>query len=77
MWFLCLYATDGIDLRAALRSGASPEQPASTIRAGWRRRDDRGAEVRLALGTTRENVQVIPVKALRQNPHLEMHTRGG
>ena len=77
MWFLCLYATDGIDLRAALRSGASREQLSSTIREGWRRRDDRGAEVRLALGTTRETVQVIPVKALRQNPHLEMHTRGG
>ena len=23
MWYLCLYATRGIDLRAALRSGAS------------------------------------------------------
>ena len=77
MWFLCLYATNGFDLRAALRSGASAEQLSSMIREGWTRRDDRGAEVRLALGTTREDVPVIPVKALRQNPHLEMHTRGG
>jgi GTP 3',8-cyclase len=77
MWFLCLYATDGLDLRAALRSGAGPEQLRSMIQDGWSRRDDRGAEVRLALGAKRENVPVIPVKALRQNPHFEMHTRGG
>jgi len=77
MWFLCLYATHGVDLRAALRSGANTEQLRSIIQEGWKRRDDRGAEVRLALGATRENVPVIPVKALRQNPHFEMHTRGG
>jgi GTP 3',8-cyclase len=77
MWFLCLYATTGVDLRAALRSGASPDQLRSMIQEGWKGRADRGAEARLALGETRENVPVIPVKALRQNPHLEMHTRGG
>jgi cyclic pyranopterin phosphate synthase len=33
-----------------------------------------GAEVRLALGERRA---FVPVNALRQNPHLEMHTRGG
>jgi cyclic pyranopterin phosphate synthase len=77
MWFLCLYATEGVDLRAALRSGATADQLRTLVREGWQSRDDRGAEVRLALGDQRSTVPVIPVKALRRDPHLEMHTRGG
>jgi GTP 3',8-cyclase len=77
MWFMCLYATEGVDLRAALRSGATPDELRALVSDGWRSREDRGAEVRLALGSTRANVPVIPVKALRRDPHLEMHTRGG
>ncbi len=70
MWYLCLYATCGIDLRAPLRQGASPDELRALIAAGWRRRDDRGAEDRLALG--------VPVQdLLKKDPHLEMHTRGG
>ena len=53
MWYLCLYATRGTDLRAALRGGASAEELKALIRAGWTSRDDRGAEVRLALGDRR------------------------
>jgi GTP 3',8-cyclase len=74
MWFLCLYATHGIDLRAAIRGGASIEELRNLIAAGWQARDDRGAETRLALGERRA---FVPIKALRQDPHLEMHTRGG
>jgi len=44
------------------------------IRGGWTARDDRGAEQRLALGDRRA---FVPVKALKKDPHLEMHTRGG
>jgi cyclic pyranopterin phosphate synthase len=74
MWFLCLYAARGVDLRAAVRGGASPDELRALIGEGWRQRDDRGAEQRLALGDRRA---FVPIRALRQDPHLEMHTRGG
>jgi cyclic pyranopterin phosphate synthase len=74
MWYLCLYATRGIDLRAALRGGASIEELKAIITEGWSGRTDRGAETRLALGDRRA---FVPVSTLKKNPHLEMHTRGG
>ena len=74
MWFLCLYAARGIDLRGAVRRGATVDELAELISAGWRARDDRGAETRLGLGDRRG---FVPIKELRQDPHLEMHTRGG
>ena len=74
MWYLCLYATEGIDLRGALRSGASPETLGTMIRGTWERRQDRGAEERLASGA---RTALIPLDRLRRDPHLEMHTRGG
>ncbi len=77
MWYLCLYASRGTDLRAALRNGARADELRTLIAAAWTSRNDRGAEIRLALGDRRASVPVIPVKSLRQDPHLEMHTRGG
>lgn len=74
MWYLCLYATRGTDLRAALRGGASVEELKAIISDTWRARTDRGAETRLALGDRRA---FVPVTTLKKNPHLEMHTRGG
>jgi len=74
MWYLCLYATRGTDLRAALRAGATAEQLKAMIAAAWQARADRGAETRLALGERRA---FVPLSTLKQNPHLEMHTRGG
>jgi GTP 3',8-cyclase len=74
MWYLCLYATRGIDLRAALRGGASVEDLKELLASAWTVRDDRGAETRLALGERRA---FVPVSTLKKNPHLEMHTRGG
>jgi cyclic pyranopterin phosphate synthase len=74
MWYLCLYATQGMDLRAAVRRGASVDELTELIAGGWRGRADRGAEARLALGDRRA---FVPLKTLRQDPHLEMHTRGG
>ena len=73
MWYLCLYARQGFDLREALRSGATDAELAALITKTWRARDDRGAEDRLA----REQRQAIPIDELHSNPHLEMHKRGG
>jgi cyclic pyranopterin phosphate synthase len=74
MWYLCLYAQDGIDLRTPLRDGASKEEIASLVTSGWARRMDRAAEERKELGR-RETL--IQSERLRRDPHLEMHTRGG
>jgi cyclic pyranopterin phosphate synthase len=73
LWFTCLYAGTGLDLRRALRAAATPEEIAALIRSGWEARRDRGAEDRLA-GRDRT---LIPLERLRRDPHLEMHTRGG
>ncbi|HEY7290980.1 MAG TPA: GTP 3',8-cyclase MoaA [Vicinamibacterales bacterium] len=75
VWYLCLYAARGLDLRGPLRQGASPDQLRSLIAGGWEARQDRGAEQRLALGDRRAFVPVQDL--LRRDPHLEMHTRGG
>lgn len=74
LWYLCLYATQGADLRGLLRAGASEEELRGTIVSRWKARDDRGAEARLAL---RNRAPFIPLKTLKADPHLEMHTRGG
>lgn len=74
MWYLCLYAQKGIDLRQPLRSGASREEIKSAIVSGWTKRKDRGAEERKELSSRGTLVQI---EKLRKDPHLEMHTRGG
>ncbi|HLF50635.1 MAG TPA: GTP 3',8-cyclase MoaA [Methylomirabilota bacterium] len=74
MWYLCLYATKGTDLRKALRGGASRDELKSLIVPAWEGRADRGAEQRLALAERRPLVQI---GELKRDPHLEMHTRGG
>ncbi len=71
---LCLYATNGLDLRTPLRADASPEALAAIIARHWQQRTDRGAESRLA---DRARDAFIPADSLRRDPHLEMHTRGG
>jgi cyclic pyranopterin phosphate synthase len=74
LWYLCLYAQSGIDLRQILRAGASREELASRIASVWRGRNDRGAELRAATG---HRGVLVGIEQLRQDPHLEMHTRGG
>ena len=74
LWYLCLYAPQGTDLRGPLRAGASAEALAHLIRATWEARTDRGAEERVV---SRDRSPLIPVDRLRRDPHLEMHTRGG
>jgi cyclic pyranopterin phosphate synthase len=44
--FTCLFAVDGHDLRAPLRSGATDEELAAEIAALWRSRDDRYSDLR-------------------------------
>lgn len=74
VWYLCLYAARGVDLRGPLRGGVSDEALRDLITSVWHARTDRGAENRLDV---RERAPLIPLKALKRDPHLEMHTRGG
>jgi GTP 3',8-cyclase len=74
VWLLCLYATTGTDLRRPLRAGATREDLQRVIGAIWPVRADRGAEERLDMD---RETTLIPVRSLRRDAHLEMHTRGG
>jgi cyclic pyranopterin phosphate synthase len=74
MWYLCLYARDGVNLRDLLRDGITPEEMVERIRQVWTGRDDRGAEMRLSEPQRRALYQI---EELQQDPHREMHTRGG
>lgn len=74
MWFRCLYAEQGTDLREPLRSGASDEGLTAIIRRAWTARADRGAELRLA---SPHRAALYQIDGLRTDPHREMHTRGG
>ncbi len=74
MFYLCLYADTGLDLRELVRSDASDDEIANAIARAWRARSDRGAEARAAM---RERGVLYQVEGLRSDPHREMHTRGG
>lgn len=74
LWYQCLYANAGVDLRKVLREEASSEDISALISATWQVRTDRGAEHRLASG---DRAPLIALDSLRRDPHLEMHTRGG
>ncbi len=74
LWYTCLYAQQGLNLRDPLRAGESPADLAERIRAVWLRRVDRGAMERLA---QHERGPALDRSRLRQDPHLEMHTKGG
>ncbi|MFT3836517.1 MAG: GTP 3',8-cyclase MoaA [Myxococcaceae bacterium] len=75
MWFRCLYAAKGTDLKTPLRQGLPKAELTELIRGTWEKRRDRGAEERLAL-RERRGPLASPVD-LTRDPHLEMHTRGG
>jgi cyclic pyranopterin phosphate synthase len=74
VFYRCLYAEDGLDLRERLRGGTSDEELRDLIAQRWRERVDRGAEERLAAPGRGALYQL---SALREDPHREMHTRGG
>jgi cyclic pyranopterin phosphate synthase len=73
-WYQCLYAPTGMDLKALVRGGASRDAIADAVTRAWTGRADRGAEERTAAA---HRGPIVPVDALRRDPHLEMHTRGG
>jgi GTP 3',8-cyclase len=74
MWLQCLYARSGLDLRGPLREGKTAEEVAALVTTAWSGRADRGAEER---SFAADRGPIIPVSALKKDPHLEMHTRGG
>jgi cyclic pyranopterin phosphate synthase len=77
LWFRCLYARHGTDLRGPLRRGASREDLSELVAHTWRQRGDRGAEDRLRLAAPERVRRLVAPTELRGDPHLEMHTRGG
>jgi cyclic pyranopterin phosphate synthase len=77
-WYLCLYAMSGTDLSKPLRTGATPDEIREIIRSGWAARRDRGAEERKMLERVGlRDGGLIGIERLREDPHLEMHARGG
>jgi len=77
VWLLCLYTENGVNLREMLRSGKSVEEIALHIEQIWNNRTDRGAEDRRLLDASGTRQSLYQIQDLRQNPHREMHTRGG
>ncbi|HMN92368.1 MAG TPA: GTP 3',8-cyclase MoaA [Hydrogenophaga sp.] len=65
--YLCLFASQGHDLRELLRGGASDQEMASAIGAIWQQRDDRYSELRASL----------PADASRGARRVEMSYIGG
>ena len=74
VWYRCLYAREGTDLRGPLRAGVDADGLRALIDDAWRARTDRGAEERLS---AEDRTSLIPIETLQAKPHLEMHTRGG
>ncbi len=74
LWYLCLYASEGRDLRSRIRAGADREELTDYVRSTWGQRADRGAEER---ASTPARSALFQIDDLRQDPHREMHTRGG
>jgi len=66
VFYTCLFAANGTDLRGALRAGASDEELVSLVRAAWNGREDRYSELREALRSREQPLQKI-----------EMHYIGG
>lgn len=54
-WYTCLFAEDGTDIRELLRSGASDELIAMTLKMVWEVRDDRYSEERSRTGNRTRN----------------------
>jgi cyclic pyranopterin phosphate synthase len=83
VWYRCLYATGGTDLRKLLRGvpvnagavrEAADSEIADVVAEAWRGREDRGAEER---ASRNHREAFLTIEDLRRDPHLEMHTRGG
>jgi cyclic pyranopterin phosphate synthase len=67
--FLCLFASQGHDLRSLLRAGHGDDEIAAAIAQLWRQRDDRYSQLRASAPDT-------PPDPARP-PRVEMHYIGG
>ena len=74
LWYTCLYAQQGTDLKPLLHNGADRERLVRRISAGWAGRNDRSAEER---HDDPHRGVLYQVSELQADPHREMHTRGG
>ena len=72
IWFHCLYAPTGFNLKPWLNLPADDLE--SKLRAHWVQRDAQGARTRKETG---QQGLLYSLEELRKQPHLEMHTRGG
>ena len=52
--FTCLFASNGFDIRAPLRNGASDDELAEIVANVWRARSDRYSEIRASAGGTKK-----------------------
>ncbi len=59
VFYTCLFATAGIDLRTPLRSGASDDELLELIRTTWLKRGDRYSELRSTLTAQEHSVRKI------------------
>ncbi len=59
VFYTCLFATQGVDLRAPLRSGASDDELLNLIRNTWLGRGDRYSELRSSLRDSEQPVRKI------------------
>jgi cyclic pyranopterin phosphate synthase len=66
VFYTCLFATGGTDLRAPLRDGASDAELLDIIRGVWSKRTDRYSELRAGIRSSE-----VPLKK------IEMHYIGG
>jgi cyclic pyranopterin phosphate synthase len=56
--FTCLFASRGVDLKGPLRAGASDEELRALIASVWRGREDRYSELRAALKSGTDKVEM-------------------
>ncbi|MEA2609928.1 MAG: 3,8-cyclase [Chloroflexota bacterium] len=57
--YTCLFAVDGLDARAVLRSGASDPELAAFVESIWARRSDRYSELRSAATSTLPKIEMF------------------
>lgn len=56
--FTCLFASEGVDLKVALRDGASDAELEAIIRGTWQQRSDRYSEIRSSVTIPRKKIEM-------------------
>jgi len=57
--YTCLFAREGLDLKAFLRAGASDRDLVAAVESRWRRREDRYSELRSEATTSESKVEMF------------------